>query len=198
MSELQLVLILYQTCAASSVLTTFVAALAQGGPVALVLVLALVWWWPGPRVLERRQATVAAAVAAALALVAVVVLATLVDRPRPFVALGVSPLFPHAADSSFPSDHTLLSVALATPLLLRRVGAGWLTLVLALGIGLARVAAAVHYPSDVLVSAAMAAVLGAVASWAVVGRFRALPVRGWVARWPVLRRLAPFVGPPTP
>ena len=85
------------------------------------------------------------------------------DRPRPFVALGIPPLFPYPADSSFPSDHTLLGIALVGPLVWRwpRVGiwlAAWTLLV-----GLARVAAAVHYPSDVIGSALLAALPTALA-----------------------------------
>jgi len=97
----------------------------------------------------------AAAVAAGLGLV----LERTLDRPRPFVALAFAPLFAHAADSSFPSDHTLVGVALVGPLLWRRprlgvVSVGWACLV-----GMARVAAGVHYPSDIVGSAALGLLL---------------------------------------
>ena len=87
------------------------------------------------------------------------VLERTLSRPRPFVELGFQPLFAHAADSSFPSDHTLAGVALVGPLLgpARRLGV--VLVVWALVVGLARVAAGVHYPSDVLGSAVLALVL---------------------------------------
>jgi undecaprenyl-diphosphatase len=118
-------------------------------------------------------------------------------RPRPFVALGITPLFPHDADSSFPSDHTLVGVALATPLVVRRIAGRWAAFILALGIGLARVAAAVHWPSDVLVSAALAVGLGALASWLVSCLLRMAPVQVWLQRSALLRRLAPLAGLPS-
>jgi undecaprenyl-diphosphatase len=130
---------------------------------ALAVLLAV---WPGAGRSGRRRAALAAALATAAALVLGFGLEHLLARPRPFVALVISPLFPHAADSSFPSDHTLAGFALATPFLLasRRLApalAGSGLLILALLIGLARVAAAIHYPSDILGSALLGVGLAA-------------------------------------
>jgi undecaprenyl-diphosphatase len=77
------------------------------------------------------------------------------------------PLFDHAADTSFPSEHTLVGVALA--LALGRVLGRWgvLPVLWALLIGVARIAAAVHYPSDVLGSALLAVPLAALSWWIV-------------------------------
>jgi undecaprenyl-diphosphatase len=61
-------------------------------------------------------------------------------------------LVPHAAENSFPSDHTTFMVSIALTLLLlprtERWG-GWL-LILAIAGGLARVFIGVHYPLDIL------------------------------------------------
>jgi len=62
---------------------------------------------------------VASGVSLALSDLVALPLAHLGDRPRPFVALGLTPLFAHGADSSFPSGHTLVGVALAAPLVWR-------------------------------------------------------------------------------
>lgn len=71
-------------------------------------------------------------------------------HPRPFVALtGVNQLIPESG-SSFPSGHTIFFFALATALFLyNRALAIWF-LILGLIIGVARVAAGVHYPYDIL------------------------------------------------
>lgn len=151
------VLSLYHWASASAVLTRLVALLAEDGIVLLPAVLAILWFFPRRGTVERRQVLVACGISLVVALVLVGVMSLLFDRPRPFVALGIPPLVPHEADSSFPSDHTLVGVALVGPLLwLRpRIG-GWLMLWAVL-VGAARVAAAIHYPTDIVESALIAA-----------------------------------------
>ena len=156
-----LVLWLRGVVATHPLLANAVLLLANVGIVLLVGALALAYVWPGTDWLDRRRAVLASLAAVALGLVLVELLGGLVARPRPFVALRVPPLFPHASDSSFPSDHTLLGVALATPLLMRRPRLGAPAFILALVVGVARVASAVHYPSDVVGSAALGLGVGA-------------------------------------
>lgn len=156
--DAQIVLALYHWAVASAATSALVVAIAQYGLYLLPIALALIWFWPGADVPARRQAVLAALVSAAVVVVLVFVLGHLVERVRPFVALGLTPLFPHGTDSSFPSDHTLASAAIALPILWARPRTGvWLT-IWALLIGFSRVAAAVHYPSDILGSAAIAIV----------------------------------------
>jgi undecaprenyl-diphosphatase len=73
--------------------------------------------------------------------------------------LGFAPLVPHAPDSSFPSDHTLVGVALAGALLFRAPRVGVCLVTLAVLVGFARVAVGVHYPSDIAVLALALAAL---------------------------------------
>lgn len=70
-------------------------------------------------------------------------------HPRPFVALNFMPLIDHAPTSSFPSGHlAFFSVVLTMYLLDRRAGI-WFA-VGALLIGLGRVSAGIHWPTDIL------------------------------------------------
>ena len=69
---------------------------------------------------------------------------------RPFVVGNFIPLIPHAPDNGFPSDHTLLTSALAAIVTRfnRRTGAVlWLV---ALLVGASRVAAGIHHPIDII------------------------------------------------
>lgn len=76
----------------------------------------------------------------------------LIDRNRPDESLPVQELLFRRPDTSFPSDHAalLFGVAFFFWLNKERQTSGWLFL-LAVMVGVARVATAVHYPTDILV-----------------------------------------------
>lgn len=83
-----------------------------------------------------------------------------INRPRPFVAMSdqIIPLIKHNVDSSFPSDHTVAAFAIAT-LLSMFFNRWWITVILyllAISVGLSRIAAGVHYPTDVIAGAVLA------------------------------------------
>jgi undecaprenyl-diphosphatase len=138
-------------------------------PVALVIVWATAEGFGRPR-----QGVFAGCVAALIAFGLGLVLERILTRPRPFVELGFTPLIAHAADSSFPSDHMLTGVALIGPLLWTVPRVGWLLLCWTLIVGVARVAAGLHHPSDILGSAALAIALDALVWFVVVPRALAI------------------------
>jgi undecaprenyl-diphosphatase len=76
---------------------------------------------------------------------------------RPFVTEHVKPLFAHAPDNGFPSDHALLTSFLGFTVLMysRKVGA--VLLGVGVAVGAARVAARVHAPVDIAGSFAISA-----------------------------------------
>ena len=72
-------------------------------------------------------------------------------NPRPFVINPkIQPLFPHAPDNGFPSDHTLLAMWLALLVFLYQKKLGFVLIIFSVLIGLARVLAFVHQPIDIL------------------------------------------------
>lgn len=73
-------------------------------------------------------------------------------RERPFVALeNVTKLIEmDPAMKAFPSGHSTFAFALAFSMLIHNRRWGWTFILLALTVGLSRVAAGVHYPSDVI------------------------------------------------
>ncbi|PIN86210.1 undecaprenyl-diphosphatase [Candidatus Woesearchaeota archaeon CG10_big_fil_rev_8_21_14_0_10_44_13] len=76
-------------------------------------------------------------------------------RPRPFVANNVNLLIDHLRTASFPSTHAAVSFALATSVFIYNRKAGVFAYMIAAVIALSRVFVGVHYPSDVLVGAAI-------------------------------------------
>jgi undecaprenyl-diphosphatase len=152
--------------AVQSGLSSVVVLLAERGIFLLPLAMLVVWFLPRHTEQERR-AILAGCLAAVIAIAVGLVLERVLSRPRPFVELGLAPLFAHAADSSFPSDHTLVGFAFVGVLAWRapRIGI-WLAL-WSLAIGFARVAAGVHYPSDIIGSAGLGFLID-VPTWRVV------------------------------
>jgi len=71
-------------------------------------------------------------------------------RPRPFTTQAVHMLFYHNTDSSFPSNAATLAFTFAFGVFVYRRKLGALMLVLATLMSLARIAAGVHYPLDII------------------------------------------------
>lgn len=77
-------------------------------------------------------------------------------RPRPFLVLEVNQLIYVSRFSSFPSGHASLAFVLAFGAYLFNQKIGWLLIVLASLISLARVFVGVHYPLDIFGGAFLA------------------------------------------
>ncbi|OJD53662.1 undecaprenyl-diphosphatase [Bacillus sp. 4048] len=71
-------------------------------------------------------------------------------HPRPFVSHDVHQLVPHAADSSFVSDHSVLVFSIAFVFLLRGEKLKYVALIWAVLVGVSRMYVGVHYPLDIL------------------------------------------------
>jgi undecaprenyl-diphosphatase len=161
---------------------TAVVFVAEAGIALLPVALVVVWFRSSRLDDGRREAILVGVVAAAVAFVVTLAVEQVLNRPRPFVELGFEPLFPHAPDSSFPSDHTLLGVALGGAMLWRAPKLGTWLVVWAVIIGAARVAAGVHYPSDIIGSTVLGLVLDALVWMALRPMLGRLNLTGWDAR----------------
>jgi undecaprenyl-diphosphatase len=74
----------------------------------------------------------------------------LIHTPRPFIALPNVQALLSESDFSFPSGHATFYMALATAIFLSHKKAGYIFMIFALIIGLARIIAGVHFPVDIL------------------------------------------------
>jgi membrane-associated phospholipid phosphatase len=83
----------------------------------------------------------------------------IVKRPRPDLGEGLPPLGGAPSSLSFPSAHATSSFAVATAMT-RVDGIAALAFALALALSLGRPYLGMHYPSDVVVGAALGVILG--------------------------------------
>ena len=82
------------------------------------------------------------------------IVSTYYVRRRPFVTMpNIKLLFPHSDDGGVPSHHMVFMVAIATCLFIFNKKVASLLAVLSLFSGVARVAAGIHYPTDILAGA---------------------------------------------
>lgn len=71
-------------------------------------------------------------------------------NPRPFVVEHVQPLVAHAADNGFPSDHTVLTMTIASIIFVYNKKFGIILALISLFVGFSRVFAKIHHPVDIL------------------------------------------------
>jgi undecaprenyl-diphosphatase len=135
------------------------------------------------------EAGLAALMGAAIALLGNSIVSSIWTRPRPFVSHRVSVhlLVRHAADPSFPSDHSAALAAITVCMLATRRWLGIVFAVWTILVGIARVYVGEHYPGDIVAGWAVGVVAGLLVVWAfrrtrvvekVFWRVPALRVRG--------------------
>lgn len=80
------------------------------------------------------------------------ILKDIFKSPRPFVLFNekIVPLFTHGGMDSFPSGHAAFFGALATSVFFINKKLGFFYIIIALLIGLARIASGIHFPIDIL------------------------------------------------
>ncbi len=96
----------------------------------------------------------------ALVFVAVSIIRAKLDWLRPFEELAFEPLIGHGKGKSFPSRHTASAFIIGMACLYVSWWLGALALLLALGVGVTRILAGLHYPRDVLAGMVISVVVG--------------------------------------
>ena len=116
--------------------------------IAVLLLYLAALWQASPK--YRKQLLLGFVAAGAVALLLDKLGGKLYYDPRPFVTHHIKPLIDHAADNGFPSEHTVLTFTIGALLVAFRPKLGALTLLLALIVGISRVAAHIHSPIDII------------------------------------------------
>ncbi len=99
---------------------------------------------------RRRNLIILSIFALPIAYIAGKLIGTIVNNPRPFVVNDVIPLFAHAADNGFPSEHALLATTISAVVYTVNKPLGIALLTISLMIGIARILANVHHTFDIV------------------------------------------------
>ncbi len=92
--------------------------------------------------------------------VLVKILKALIHFPRPHISImDFSPLFFYGSFESFPSGHAVIFASLATAMTLYHRKIGLVYILVAILIGISRIAAGIHFPVDVLAGYAIGVLL---------------------------------------
>ncbi|CAN5188103.1 hypothetical protein BH11PAT1_BH11PAT1_6970 [soil metagenome] len=91
----------------------------------------------------------------------------IIFSPRPFVVERITPLIHASADNGFPSDHTLLSLTIASIVFAYNKKTGAILLLFGLLVGVSRVLAHAHHWVDVIGSLFIAVIATYISSYLV-------------------------------
>ncbi len=132
----------------SSFLDNLGIAAAKYLPIIFMAVLIYLWFKKN----ERKNIVLFAVYSAVIGLVLNYLISKIYFHPRPFMINLGTLLVNHAADASFPSDHTTFMVSIAMLLLFfketKKIGG--VLFVLGIAGGVARIYCGLHFPFDIL------------------------------------------------
>lgn len=83
----------------------------------------------------------------------------IINRPRPYETMDITPLFQHKHGQSFPSRHALCAIIISLVCFNVHVYLGLFCLFIAIMICIGRILAGVHYISDVLAAIIIAMII---------------------------------------
>lgn len=122
---------------------------------AVIILIAVVYFLKQDRIEQKRMLTLSF-IALPTAYIVAKIGNFLYFDPRPFVTGHFIPLISHAPDNGFPSDHTLISAAIASVVYFNHRKLGVALLIIAGVVGIARVLAGVHSFVDIFGSMVIA------------------------------------------
>ncbi|OJE44166.1 undecaprenyl-diphosphatase [Bacillus proteolyticus] len=136
----------------SKLLDTLMIAITNSVPYVTILFMLILWFNNGKKenAIRKQYTVLYTTLSVSIALLVNVLIHAVYYHPRPFITHHVNQLVPHAADSSFVSDHSVLVFSIAFVFILRGEKLKYIALIWAILVGVSRMYVGVHYPLDIL------------------------------------------------
>ena len=136
----------------SKLLDTLMIAITNSAPYVAILFMLILWFNNGKKenAIRKQYTVLYTTLSVSIALLVNVLIHAVYYHPRPFITHHVNQLVPHAADSSFVSDHSVLVFSIAFVFILRGEKLKYIALIWAILVGVSRMYVGVHYPLDIL------------------------------------------------
>ncbi|QUG84308.1 undecaprenyl-diphosphatase [Bacillus nitratireducens] len=136
----------------SKLLDTLMIAITNSAAYVAILFMLILWFNNGKKenAIRKQYTVLYTTLSVSIALLVNVLIHAVYYHPRPFITHHVNQLVPHAADSSFVSDHSVLVFSIAFVFILRGEKLKYIALIWATLVGLSRMYVGVHYPLDIL------------------------------------------------
>lgn len=136
----------------SKLLDTLMIAITNSAAYVAILFMLILWFNNGKKenAIRKQYTVLYTTLSVSIALLVNVLIHAVYYHPRPFITHHVNQLVPHAADSSFVSDHSVLVFSIAFVFILRGEKLKYIALIWAILVGASRMYVGVHYPLDIL------------------------------------------------
>ncbi|MBJ7996093.1 MULTISPECIES: undecaprenyl-diphosphatase [Bacillus] len=136
----------------SKLLDTLMIAITNSAAYVAILFMLILWFNNGKKenAIRKQYTVLYTTLSVSIALLVNVLIHAVYYHPRPFITHHVNQLVPHAADSSFVSDHSVLVFSIAFVFILRGEKLKYIALIWAVLVGISRMYVGVHYPLDIL------------------------------------------------
>jgi undecaprenyl-diphosphatase len=136
----------------SKLLDTLMITITNSAACVAILFMLILWFNNGKKenAIRKQYTVLYTTLSVSIALLVNVLIHAVYYHPRPFVSHDVHQLVPHAADSSFVSDHSVLVFSIAFVFMLRGEKLKYIALLWAVLVGISRLYVGVHFPLDVI------------------------------------------------
>ncbi|HFK1709190.1 TPA: undecaprenyl-diphosphatase [Bacillus mycoides] len=136
----------------SKLLDTLMIAITNSAAYVAIIFMLILWFNNGKKenAIRKQYTMLYTTLSVSIALLVNVLIHAVYYHPRPFITHHVNQLVPHAADSSFVSDHSVLVFSIAFVFILRGEKLKYIALIWAILVGVSRMYVGVHYPLDIL------------------------------------------------
>ena len=127
----------------------------------ILIALILIFILPFTKGVTEKKALILILLAFGIGFILIKTIGIFINEPRPFMTYAIKPLINHAADDSFPSDHTIIMTIIAASYSYYRSKYSTFFIIFLFLTGIARVYVGVHYPLDIVGGI----ILGIIAVW---------------------------------